>query len=123
MNFSTIPTVLPIDFENERTFLAIKNSGAGKGKWMGFGGKVEIGETVLEAAIRETSEETSIPVTVQQIAKVGIVLFTFQNDASTALEMHVFVTEGQRFEHGVTLNDEFYGSGKWFSRTELPLDV
>ena len=31
-----------------------------RGKWNGFGGKVEAGEDILEAAIREVREETGI---------------------------------------------------------------
>jgi 8-oxo-dGTP diphosphatase / 2-hydroxy-dATP diphosphatase len=32
--------------------LGLKKKGFGKGKWNGFGGKVEKNETILEAAIR-----------------------------------------------------------------------
>ena len=35
----------------------MKKRGFGEGKWNGFGGKVEEGETILQAALRELKEE------------------------------------------------------------------
>ena len=37
--------------------LGMKKRGFGVGKWNGFGGKLEPGETVVEAAAREVREE------------------------------------------------------------------
>ena len=37
--------------------LGMKKRGFGTGKWNGFGGKVEVGETVADAAQRELEEE------------------------------------------------------------------
>ncbi|HBY09281.1 MAG TPA: hypothetical protein DEH22_16440, partial [Chloroflexi bacterium] len=42
--------------------LGYKKIGFGQGKYTGFGGKVEPGETVAEAALRELTEETSVTV-------------------------------------------------------------
>jgi len=39
----------------------MKKRGFGVGKWNGFGGKVENGETVFDGAMRELQEECSIP--------------------------------------------------------------
>ena len=41
--------------------LGMKKRGFGVGKWNGFGGKVENGETVFDGAMRELQEECSIP--------------------------------------------------------------
>ena len=35
--------------------LGLKKRGFGKGKWNGFGGKVEEGETIIEAAARKVN--------------------------------------------------------------------
>lgn len=40
--------------------LGLKKRGFGTGKWNGFGGKVEPGETIRQAAIREMKEEAGI---------------------------------------------------------------
>ena len=42
-----------------------------RGKWNGFGGKVEVGEDVLEAAIREVKEECGIRVNPLSVRRVG----------------------------------------------------
>ncbi|XP_037783471.1 7,8-dihydro-8-oxoguanine triphosphatase-like [Penaeus monodon] len=43
--------------EGEKILLGYKKRGFGQGRWNGFGGKVEAGETPEQAAIRETKEE------------------------------------------------------------------
>ena len=43
--------------EDNRVLLGMKKRGFGAGKWNGFGGKLEAGETVVEAAAREVREE------------------------------------------------------------------
>ncbi|XP_023213973.1 7,8-dihydro-8-oxoguanine triphosphatase-like [Centruroides sculpturatus] len=40
--------------ESSRVLLGLKKRGFGEGKWNGFGGKVQEGETIEEAAIRIT---------------------------------------------------------------------
>ena len=42
-----------------------------RGKWNGFGGKVEAGEDILEAAIREVKEECGIDVNPLSVRRVG----------------------------------------------------
>lgn len=46
--------------ENRHVLLGMKKRGFGKGKWNGFGGKVEQGETMVESAVRELKEEAGI---------------------------------------------------------------
>ena len=43
--------------QENRVLLGMKKRGFGVGKWNGFGGKLEPGETVVEAAAREVREE------------------------------------------------------------------
>ena len=38
--------------KNDQLLLGMKKRGFGANRWNGFGGKVEIGETILEAATR-----------------------------------------------------------------------
>ena len=40
--------------------LAMKKRGFGKGRWNGVGGKVEAGETIEAAAMREAREEIGV---------------------------------------------------------------
>jgi 8-oxo-dGTP pyrophosphatase MutT (NUDIX family) len=43
-----------------RLLLGMKKRGFGAGKWNGFGGKIEVGETPRAAAIREMKEEACV---------------------------------------------------------------
>ena len=57
--------------KDNKILLAMKKRGFGKGRWNGVGGKVNIGETVLAAAIRETQEEIQVtPKKLKLVAKL-----------------------------------------------------
>lgn len=45
---------LTMILNNDKMLLGMKNRGMGKGKWNGFGGKVEPNETIDDAAKRYT---------------------------------------------------------------------
>ncbi len=61
----------------------MKKRGFGVGRWNGFGGKVNDGEQIIDAAIRETQEEVGI--TPNELQEIGIVDFEFQNDIGSIL--------------------------------------
>ena len=94
--------------------LAVKKQKLGAGYWNGFGGGVEEGESIEEAAKRETFEEAGIEV--PHIEKIGINEFEFEGDPAV-LEVHVFRAEDFRGEP--TETDEM-GPMKWFPVSEIP---
>ena len=49
--------------------LGMKKRGFGEGKWNGFGGKVEAGETIVEAAAREVREECGYVVKTEDLGE------------------------------------------------------
>ena len=55
-------TTLCLLIKDNKILLPIKKRGFGKGKNNGVGGKLEDGETELEAMIRETKEEIGVDV-------------------------------------------------------------
>ena len=73
--------------EDSKILLGMKKRGFGEGRWNGFGGKVEEGESIEEAARRELNEE--IGIRSEKMQKRGILEFSFENDPKV-LEVHVF---------------------------------
>ena len=63
---------------NPRILLGMKKDKFGAGKYNGFGGGLEPGETLEECAIRETLEEAGI--TIIHPERMGQILFQFETD-------------------------------------------
>ncbi len=72
-------TTLCFLFRNDDILLAMKKRGFGKGKWNGTGGKLKEGESIEEAAIRETTEEIKVTPTV--LEKVAVLYFYFPHNS------------------------------------------
>lgn len=72
---------------DNKILLGFKKRGFGEGLWNGFGGKLQEGENVEEAAKREFKEESGLEIV--NFEKVGILKFSFQNDPKI-LEVHIF---------------------------------
>lgn len=93
--------------------LGKKKRGFGAGRWNGFGGKVEAGETIEEAARREFREEAGVEVPV--LEKVGLMDFEFQGNPEI-LEVHIFRAREHQGEP--TESEEMFP--QWFRRDEIP---
>lgn len=94
--------------------LGMKKRGFGMGRWNGFGGKVEVGESIEEGASREMSEECLVDV--QSMEKVGIHEFEFEKKKGDILEVHVFRVDA--FDGDPTETEEM--KPRWFSFDEIP---
>ena len=97
-----------------RVLLGMKKRGFGEGKWNGFGGKVEPGETVFHGAIRETQEECSVTPT--DMTQTGLLAFDFPDGSCGPLLVHVF--RASTFEGVITESEEM--KPQWFDATEIP---
>lgn len=85
-------------------------------RWNGFGGKVQLGETIEQAAIRETQEEAGITPTKMEL--VGKLNFKFQDGVSEEMEVSVFsVTD---FDGIPSETEEM--RPHWFNKSEIPYD-
>lgn len=96
-----------------KILLGMKKRGFGAGRWNGFGGKLEAGESIEEGAVRETIEEVGITPT--EMDKVGILNFSFQ-DESDDLEVHIFKVEA--FSGEPIETEEMFP--EWFPYAEIP---
>uniref|UniRef100_A0A2L2Y921 Oxidized purine nucleoside triphosphate hydrolase n=2 Tax=Parasteatoda tepidariorum TaxID=114398 RepID=A0A2L2Y921_PARTP len=93
--------------------LGMKKRGFGLGKWNGFGGKLENGESMLECAKRELQEEAGI--TAENLQKVGYLKFEFVEDP---LIMHVHVYTSSSYQGEPRESDEMLPT--WFPENEVP---
>jgi 8-oxo-dGTP diphosphatase/2-hydroxy-dATP diphosphatase len=106
---------LCIIHKNSKILLGMKKRGFGAGFWNGFGGKVKEGESIEEAAKRETKEE--IGVVPLDLKKMGILRFQFKGEPEI-LEVHVFSCSN--FEGEIKETEEM--APKWFKIEEIPFD-
>tara|TARA_Y100000114_G_scaffold104614_1_gene97868 strand:- start:1144 stop:1617 length:474 start_codon:yes stop_codon:yes gene_type:complete len=100
---------------NEEILLAMKKRGFGEGRWNGVGGKVEEGETVEAAMVRETQEE--IGVTPTQYEKVADIRFDeFFKGEPTLMHVHVYIAT--EWEGTPAETEEM--APKWVPIKEIP---
>lgn len=100
----------------ERVLLGYKKGGFGAGKIDGFGGKVEPGETIAEAAARELLEESSIAAAADQLEYVALLDFCFPARPEWSQLVHAFVT--RHWSGTPTESDEMIP--QWYSVADIP---
>ena len=98
----------------DEILLCLKKRGFGSGRWNGFGGKLSPGESIEEAAVRETKEESGI--IVRDLMPVGIHEFEFSSDLGTILEVHVF--RCQDYSGEIIETEEM--EPRWFRFQDIP---
>lgn len=91
-----------------------KKDGFGQGKWLGFGGKVEAGESIEEAMVREFEEEAGIRT--KTFEKRGVLTFHYVDDPD--MEVHYF--EVLTYGGKPTESDEMENA--WFEFDNIPYD-
>ena len=101
--------------KEHQILLAMKKRGFGSSRWNGVGGKIDPGETVEQAMIRETQEE--IGVTPTAYTPVGFLEFSFP-DGIVDMSAQVFVCtawDGEPAE-----SEEM--APEWFNINAIPYD-
>lgn len=74
--------------------LGLKKTGFGAGKYAGFGGKVEVGESIEAAAVRELEEEAGIGISTSELCHIGRLTFLFPSKPAWDQVVHVFLVKG-----------------------------
>jgi 8-oxo-dGTP diphosphatase/2-hydroxy-dATP diphosphatase len=108
-------------YNDTHILLGEKKYGKLAGLWNGFGGKIEEGETIEQAAIRELHEECCI--VPKDMEKRGVILFKFDEngnpfEGNPVVEVHIYsVTQ---FEGEPIETNEM--RPEWFSYENIPYD-
>lgn len=112
--------VYVFDDDKQRLLLGLKKRGLRLGKYNGFGGKVEEGESIVEGAIRELNEECglSVPDTTK-LTLAGINYFDFI-DYPSSFEVHVFKIHYSDVVGEIIETDEM--TPQWYGYDEIPYD-
>jgi ADP-ribose pyrophosphatase YjhB (NUDIX family) len=110
---------LAVVMHAERILLVQEAKASVRGSWNLPGGRVEPGEGVVAAVLREVQEEAGIAVQLKGL------LFTDQvlpeADTSESRVRFVFVAEPQSLQAKLKAHEDEHSLGaRWFSRTELP---
>lgn len=96
--------------------LAMKKRGFGAGKWNGVGGKLESGETIEQALVRETEEEIGVtPVNYWAIAELD-----FVQDAETDDPWHMYVYAYFCDEWTGEPSESEEMAPQWYTLDEIP---
>lgn len=98
--------------------LAMKKRGFGEGRWNGVGGKVEEGESIEQAMIRETQEEIGVTPTAYE--KVADIVFDEYFKGQPTL-MHVHIFTASSWEGKPTESEEM--KPQWFTLDAIPYDT
>lgn len=105
------------DTKDNEILLGMKKRGFGVGKWNGFGGKIEAGETIVDATIRELFEESALQVQPADLIKRGYLLFKMEESKKL---MHVHVFESFVFVGQEQESDEM--RPQWFKEDAIPFN-
>jgi 8-oxo-dGTP diphosphatase len=100
-----------------RILLGLKKHGFGAGKYTGFGGKVEPGETVKQAARREMQEETGVRLTLSDLQLVARLIFVFPFQPDWSQRVHVY----RALSWSGTPQESAEMRPAWFGVNTLPL--
>jgi 8-oxo-dGTP diphosphatase len=79
--------------KENKILLGFKKRGMGEGLLNGYGGKIEEGEDVESAAIREVKEESSVVIDKKNLEKVAVVDFFFTHSPHWNQTVHVFLAK------------------------------
>ena len=109
--------VYPVDGQG-RVLLGRKKRGMGLGKWNGFGGKIEAGETMRQCAVRELKEECGLIARTQDLELVAELYFRNVDDPEWSHAGIVYVV--RNWKGNPTGSDEM--EPRWFSVKMLPFN-
>ncbi len=100
----------------DEILLAMKKRGFGAGRWNGIGGKVDPGESIEQALVRECQEEIGVtPINYSKVAEHGFILDS-EDKTAWQMQVHTYITSSWEGEPSET--EEM--APRWFKITNMP---
>ena len=103
---------------NPQVLLGRKKKGLGVGNIVGLGGKLESGETAVDAAVREIEEESGLVVEASALTQLGLLTYLFPHREEWSQESTVFVCD--QWSGKPRESNEL--NPVWFDVEALPVD-
>jgi mutator protein MutT len=101
--------------KDDELLLAMKKRGFGAGRWNGVGGKLDEGETVEQATIRECQEEIGVtPITFHKVGELDF----YGGSTEEAWNMFVHAYMCTEWEGEPVETEEM--APKWYKISDLP---
>lgn len=113
---SVLTLIYPRRPSESLVLLGLKKRGFGEGKFNGFGGKLESGETLEESAVRELKEECGLVSKLADLKWRGCLTYIY-NTKPKAMEVNVF--DLQNWEGDPIETEEM--KPRWFEHQAVPL--
>ncbi len=107
---------LCIPLNGDRILLGMKKRGFGMGKYNSFGGKVNLGETVEEATLREFQEESGLCSKQEHLKKMVEIDYFYPYKPEWNQTVHVYIISTFFGEPQETEEMAF----QWFNKNEIP---
>jgi 8-oxo-dGTP diphosphatase len=101
-----------------QVLLGRKKKGLGLGNIVGLGGKLEPGESAVDAMVREIEEESGLVVAASALVPMGLLTYLFPHKEAWSQESSVFVC--REWSGVIRESDEL--NPVWFDVTDLPVD-
>jgi mutator protein MutT len=102
----------------DELLLAMKKRGFGAGRYNGVGGKVDPGETIEQALVRECQEEIDVtPIYYRKVAEHDFI----QEQGETPWRMYVHAYVCDKWEGEPVETEEM--APKWFTIDNIPYDT
>ncbi|MCL4404828.1 MAG: 8-oxo-dGTP diphosphatase [Candidatus Marsarchaeota archaeon] len=106
--------------ESNEVLIAMKKRGFGVGKYNGVGGKLEKGETVEQAMLRETYEEIGVrPQSYEKVAEIAFYFGGTKPNPDFNQRVHVFISDS--WEGNPSESEEM--KPEWVKTNNIPLDL
>ena len=109
---------LALLFRDDKILLAMKKRKFGVGKWNGYGGKLEEGETPIDGIVREVKEESNLDIPQELCKELGHMDFYFDDKAEW--DQRVIIYRVDDFVGEPEETEEMMP--KWFQISEIPWD-